>query len=417
MSINNNTSGLGDQENGTIGTRNFNDYTTREISSNISRYNYRHKMSSDQELAEFRNIVYKMVSGWAREDKIAQITEYGDASMLEKYRNPSNDDLNRILTESIIIHLDPEDLRKLRMDMMKKKGQVIKGISKANRNRKNVASKFLALNTKNFGDIYEGVKNSGGQDDYRKKLSKIDPSYKVPKYIERHYSNLRKELADVLRTCYNKVEITAIAFSMQIDIGSNPKLERIMQLIINKVCLYVDLIVGKSKLNYASSIIDPEPYDKLLEYTSYSYISGKPGLDPKAWAEKKRQARRAKVAIAERSKMMANKMRTKGRDVAAATGGHTASTFGSLAKKIRQNDIGILADASYEELAELAGKYGIDPTSKMNRDIGVLKAKIYNAMRVETTRISKLQKEKNRLTSSGKTTRHIDDLLSIHSRI
>ena len=89
MSVNNNTTGLSEgSENGTIGTRNFDDYSAREISTAVSRHNYRQQYKSDKELNEFRQIVYKMVSGWAREDEIAQITEYGDASQLQKYRNP-----------------------------------------------------------------------------------------------------------------------------------------------------------------------------------------------------------------------------------------------------------------------------------------------------------------------------------------
>lgn len=419
MAVNNNTTSLGGDENGTIGTRNFNDYSAKEISVEISRHNYRSQVKSDKELNEFRQIVYKMVSGWTREDKIAQITEYGDASMLQKYSNPSEDTINKILTESIIIHLDPADLRKLRSDMMKKAQKVRMGIQKAEKNRNSAVRKMIkGFNTETFADAYERVKGSRNPKEFKKALSSVDASYRVPKYIENQYKNLRKEIEDVLRTCFNKVEITAIAYNMGIETPSGITLKEIIRFIINKVCLYVDLIVGKGKANFGNAILNPEPYDNILQYTSYSYVTGKPGIDPSEWAERKREARRAKEAIKERAKMQRpNKFKGNGRLMASITNGNTARSLSGLARKLKNNDTGVLADLSYEELATLAGKYGIDPTALRNKNIGVLKAKIYNGMRNEATRVNKLERKKSVLNKkgiAGTKSRKIDDLLSVH---
>ena len=418
MSATGNTTPLmDDQANGTIGTRNFSDYGAKQISTEVSRRNYRQGIKSDAELDEFRQIVYKMVSGWAMEDKIAQITEYGDASQLQKYRNPSDEVINKILTESIIIHLNPEDLRRLRLDMGQKANKVRKGIERANKNADRIRKGF---NTATFGDAAAATSGAKNANEFRKKMKDFDPSYRVPKYIERQYGRLRKELLEVLTDCFNKVELTGIADSMGIEIPQKGnQFKELTKSIINKVCLYVDLIVGKGKANYGNAIMDPEPYNKILKYTSYSYITGEPGLDPNAWAELKKNARRAKKEIKERAKRQFVKdFKGNTKSMAHVTGGKRAKTLGGLARQLKNGDTGVLADASFEELVELAGRYGIDPTAKQNKNINILKAKIYNGMRNDYERVTKLNKRKNRLISTnrgGKELRDIDDILSIYN--
>lgn len=257
MSVNDNTTSLGSEENGVIGTRDFKDYSAKEISTNVSRYNYRSQVKSDKELNEFRQIVYKMVSTWAREDKIAQITEYGDAGQLQKYSNPSEEVINKVLTESIIIHLDPSDLRRLRMDMQRKVDKIRMGMKKGEANRKKVIRSYL--NTSGFASAYEKVKDSKNASQYKRNRKHFDKTYKVPKYIQSQYKTLRKELADVLKTCFNKVELVNKAASMDIEIKDGMKQKDIINAIINKVCLFVDLIIGKSKKNYGAAILDPAP--------------------------------------------------------------------------------------------------------------------------------------------------------------
>ena len=147
MAGNNNTTPLSA---GDIGTQRFNDYTANQIGANISKHNYDTRIKSDAELQEFRNVIYKMVSGWTREDRLLQLTEYGDISSIGN--NPSDRAISAALTESIIIHLDPEDLRKLRAQMIKKKDNIKAGIQVAERNshaaRKKIVQKIkLTTNT------------------------------------------------------------------------------------------------------------------------------------------------------------------------------------------------------------------------------------------------------------------------------
>ena len=199
MAATNNTTSL--SMGGTIGTRNFNDYTTRQISSAISRSNYRSKIVSDERLQKFREAVYKLVSGWVTEDKLMIISEYGDSSLLGK--NPNDETINRVCTESLIIHLDPGDLEKLYSDVMITKNNLKKDISKIQRKRKG-----SSFNMSSFDKAYESVKEKKKPGAYKRARKKFDKEFKVPKYIERQYKNLRKELLDVLQTCFNVVEIT-----------------------------------------------------------------------------------------------------------------------------------------------------------------------------------------------------------------
>ena len=201
---------------------------------------------------------------------------------------------------------------------------------------------------------------------------------------------------------------------MGIEIPEGTPFVRIRRWIINKTCLYVDLIVGKGKATFANAILDPKPYNDLLKYTSYSYVTGKPGLDPKEFNKLKREARRAQVAIKERARMQSyseNMMNS--REMESLTGG-SRGKLSNLGKQLQRNDQGILKDASYDELAILAGKYGIDPTSKQNKNIGMLKAKIYNAMLNEHKQMTKIYGERDKLRAKGKTTRELDDIISVH---
>lgn len=403
---------------GTIGTRQFDDMTARGISSSISRENFNLTVQSDERMQKFRDAVYKLVSSWTMEDKVAIITEYGDSGFLKKYKKPTEDIVNRVCTESIIIHMDPKDLKQLYNDIMIKEKQLnskVKMISAKNqRNAKNAKNKTF-FNTSTFESAYNNVKYVKNADEMAGGLKNFDPSYKVPAVISGQFGTLRKELASVLKDCFNKNELAAIANSMGIDIPEGTNGKEISKWIINKVCLYVSLVTGHGKKNYANAISNVEPYNNLLKYTSYSYITGEPGLDPSAWADLKREAKLAKMAIKERAKMQKSKKFKGGsKEMRAVTGGKTASSVRKMAKAIRENDTGMLADASYEELVQLAGKYGIDASKFRNKNIGILKAQIYNGMAQEQKRVTKLTNKTKKAESHGWVNTKARDLLDIH---
>ena len=404
MGATNNTTSL--NMGGTIGTRDFNDYTTRQISSAISRTNYRSKIVSDERLQKFREAVFKLVSGWTKEDKLMIIAEYGDGNLLG--RNPSDEAINRVCTESLIIHLEPGDLEKLYNDVMVTTRNLKKDIAKIQNKRKQ--SRKLTISS--FETAYEKVKGANNANKYKAARKAFDRGFKVPKNIESQYRTLRRELNDVLTTCFDVIEITGLAFQMGIEIEDGMKPKELRKAIINKTCLYVDLIVGKGKggIQLSGAFMDREPYDKILSYTSYSYVTGKPGMDPSEWARIRTEAREAKRAIAERARMQRSRAKFNSkafRNVAGVKG----SNLGSVARQLKKQDTGVLRDKDFNELLELAGKYGIDPSKAKTESR--LKAMIYSAMTAEGKRVQQLEKQYNRGGNFSKM-RKINDLLNIH---
>ena len=402
MPVNGNTTSLN------IGMRNFSDYNARQISKEISRENYRTVVVSDQRMQKFRNAVYKMVNKWAYSDKMNLIIEYGDAAAVG--RNPSEEALNRALTESIIIHLEPSDLEQLYKDIVISTESLKKDIKKLNTRPK---SNFT-LNMRTFEKANAFLKDSRSADEYIKNRDKLFSGFKVPKNIQSQYRNLTRELLDVLTECFNVVELSSLAFSMGIHIRNKMPAAELKRHIINKTLLYVDLIVGKNKKvsSLAGAFNDPAPYEKILEYTSYAYITGNPNIDPTTWKAKKDAARRAKKAIQERAKMQSDRVNSTSRlfkDVA----GFNAKNLKKAAKKLNQEDTGVLAGVDFDTLIELAGKYGVDPKLLKGNNEGELKAHIYSAMAAENKRISKLYKNISKAKTFEKK-RNALDFLSVH---
>ena len=62
-------------------------------------------------MEELRKIIYRMVSRWSRNEKIAIIGDYGDANLISG--SESEGKINRILTETLIINMDAEKLEAL----------------------------------------------------------------------------------------------------------------------------------------------------------------------------------------------------------------------------------------------------------------------------------------------------------------
>lgn len=403
---NNNTTPL----NGTIGTRQFADYNATAISRSISRDTYRSAVISDKRMQRFREIVYKMVSAWAREDKFAMLSAYGDVRSVGS--NPSDEALNRALTESIIINLKPEDLEQLYRDVTVKERKMVGDIKKLN--NRGTPKYSNSLTTKNFESHYEELKNAENTKAFNRIRKTVDPGFRVPKVIRQQYKKLRVELMDVLSTCFNHLEITNLAISMGIEIKERMPEETLKTWIINKTCLYVELLTGKNKKisSLSGAFMNTEPYDELLQYTSYSYITGKPGLDPNEWAEKKKAVREAKRAVEERARTQKERLKSSSKYFGEVAGIRGSSR--SLERYLNKNDSGLLADADFNDLITLAGRYGISPSLLKRNKPGKIKLEIYKAMAAENKRMGILYNK----AETGKTfskKRYNYDLLSAHS--
>lgn len=369
------------EQEGTIGTRKFKDSTANILSESISRNNYREKVASDKRLQEFRKAVYNLVSTWLLEDKLFILAQYNDTRYL---KSNDEEEVNRLLTESLIIHLDPADLQQLCNDVLVKNSQVKKSIDTIQKKG------ITTLSIKTFDDRFAAVKEARSTRNFNSARAFDDPDFGIPKSVSKQYGNLRKELQDVLHNCFDIVELSGIAFSMGIEIPDGTAKKDLYTWIINKTLLYVELLVGKNNKisNLSNAIMDPEPYNKLLQYTSYSYLTGKPGLDPHAWIQLKNNAREAKKAILERAKMQRSKASTKSKAFSELSGLRGSSA--SVKRSLKVRDTGVLKDATLDQLIELAGKYGINPNILKGKNEAALKLALYRAMAADNQRTSKL---------------------------
>lgn len=401
----NNTESLNDSPN--VGVGHYDSYTAGIVDVERSRENYR--TSNDERLRKIREAVYKKVSTWPEESKYRIIAEYGDSERLK--RSPHGKRLNELCTETLIIHLKKEDLDQILANVVideRRLANHVKVLEKAKQRQAEQYNDLGSLSGSlpsassgtigafNAGSFQKYASMTAGSPNNKKLLAQIksgDNTYAIPSLVLRQFSRLRKELSDVLDECFGKLEIAALAASMGITIGNDE--DALKKAIINKTILFVALVTGKSKIdNLGNAVADPEPYFGLLKLTSYSYITGEPGLDQSEWKrlrDNARKARRQIEIVAKRHKARASKHSSA---VRALSGGLTS------AKDIEKHDNGVLASLSTDELFNLAARYGIDPGK--SRSIGKLKLELYRAMAANNRARNKLENESAKYARKGK---------------
>lgn len=398
----NNTESLSDSPN--VGVGHYDSYTAGIVDVERSRANYR--TSNDERLKKIREAVYKKVSTWPEESQYRIIAEFGDSERLK--RSPHGKKLNELCTETLIIHLRKEDLDQILANVVIDERRLANHVKVLEKTKQRQAEQYSDLGSLsgslpsassgafNAGSFQKYASMTAGSPNNKKLLAQIksgDNTYAIPSLVLRQFSRLRKELSDVLDECFGKLEIAALASSMGITIGNDE--DALKKAIINKTILFVALVTGKSKIdNLGNAVADPEPYFGLLKLTSYSYITGEPGLDQSEWKRLRDNARKAKRQIeivAKRHKARASKHSSA---VRALSGGLTS------AKDIEKHDNGVLASLSTDELFNLAARYGIDPGK--SRSIGKLKLELYRAMAANNRARNKLENESAKYARKGK---------------
>ena len=383
---------------GTLGTRNYRDRTMRDISNRISRTNISVVAKSDARVKALRDIVFRYVEGLSPEDKINIITEYGDIALLRGSTSTSK--LNEVCTMTIMSNMSPEDLEQLKNDIVLRGKNLKKKLKSNERDKKNKNKQESKSITAEFVE-----ENTTPQ---KKDVRRESLHNKIPRSVKNQLPQLRRELQRVLRQCFDRFEVVAMAQEMGIDFTSATKPKELEEMIINRTILYAILVLhrGRGLESYMNMVSNAEAYENLIKYTSYSYITGRAGIDPREWKIKQDEARRAKLAVEERSRIRSMRRRGNAKGIENLTGGATANTLRGLAKQLRNADNGILSEASYDDLLELAAKYGINPTSFKNRNINRLKAEIYAGMTNESNRVRKL--------NSGRMTQRKNDLIKVN---
>lgn len=275
------------------------------INKSISASNLAYGRKNNAKIAKFYEAVVTMLHNMAADDKLNLLAEYGDTGKLNRTRS----NLDDVLAETIIINLPASELETLVKDVradeaaLKKDITTIRKRQKKNRIRTN-------FNADSFEDVYGKLGQAKNARQYIKLRKKLVGGFKIPRYMKSAYANLGREIKDILTNFYDKIEVSALAAEMGIDIVPGMKDREVQHAIINKTLLYVDLLVGKSKnkTNYSGAIVDKAPYDRLLSLTSYSWVTGKPGMSKEEYFKA-----RAEAMAAKKEMQMRLKLESKGR--------------------------------------------------------------------------------------------------------
>jgi len=265
--------------------RQMTDPLANMISKEIGKANYRKSFRSNYKVAELRKYVMKMIQSWSPQDKMAVLSQYGD---------PRKGMSDGALVEALITNLKESDLeillKDIKMDELRL-GTKIRGIR---RNQKMMGSRF---NTGTFEEAFSQVRYARNPAQYKKAMNAYDKSIKVPRYVRNKYGALKREVITVLKDLFTRVELTGLAMEMGIELNEGTNKNEVMTFISNKILLYVDLIMGKGKDSYASAFLDPKPYNEVLQYTTYSWITGKPGMSGDNMSTLRSAAKQAKYEM------------------------------------------------------------------------------------------------------------------------
>lgn len=404
----NNTRSLGNGRTGSVGMgsipgsvsmRRTNNSLTNMVSKSIAESNYEKLKYNDKKVAQLRIYILRMAESWTVEDKINVISQYGDATFLPK--KPTLGQINELFARTLIIRLPASDLEKLMKDIIVDEKELNKEIAKVRKTNK----KKTAFNAKSFNDVYTLVKDSKSTSELIRSRKAYDDSYKVPRYIQRQYQRLRRELQEVIKMLFDKVQIVGAATRMGIDVPDGISQKDLILRIANRTILYVDLIVGKSqRINIAGSIADVEAYNELLIFTSYAHVTGRPGINAEQLAFMKKQAKEAKYLAKETFRMKEAAWKKNFR----FRGNRAVKRYsGRLGIKsnidLEVNDTGLLADKSLDEILELAARFGVEiGSAKKTRRISAIKRDLYRAIAMNYQREKRFQRRVDRAERQGR---------------
>lgn len=379
--------------------RQFDDMTATSISESIARKTYRRRVVSEVKVQKLREYVYKMVSGWVPAEKIRLLQEYGafDGKTNEEY-------VNKRLVETLIIHMREEDLEILLKDLQVEERQISKDVSNIRKAQKIAAQKTRRqFSTASFGTLFESIKDLEDPEKIQRILRKQDKEFKIPRYISKTYIQLKKELFDIIKGIYNRVQLSSLAAEMGISIEEGSDFQTVSTHIINKTLLYVDLIVGRSKKSFAGAILDPEPYNELLQYTSFAYVTGKRGISPSEVKALRDSAKIAKAKVQETFKI--KRFGQKGKITKPSTWG------AAILKRLHSTSLGAMkkVDELYSQdpdlFDEVAATYGItkrDFGYGDNFDLKGYKDAVAKQLSMQARRKTRLERKAAGLEAKGK---------------
>ena len=414
-----------------ISARQTKDILTNVASQSIAEQNYDMLKLTDKKVGRLREYIIKMAESWSLMDKLNTISQFGDASLLPvapKGNHPEKSAkyvgaVNEVFARTIITRFPPRNLDSLMKDIIIEEKEIVKNVEEVEKIRQKLVAKIrrenkkTSFSTKSFQDVARLTQDSKTAKELVRSRKAYDrTSYRVPKYITNQYQSLRTELILVIPQVYNKLELAAIAEKIGITLEGGIKPKDLIVQIANKVILYVDLINGKSrKIKISGSIGDTSIYNELLQYTSFAFITGKPGVTEEEVLTLQRDAKKAKAMAKESLRIRKNitsGFHSKNKYGANRFGKTTMKAnravkrnkelTGDLAK-LEYADTGVLADKSIDEILEIAAKYGVTVSKgRSSRRISEIKRDIYRIIALNAEEGKKLKKRIDTAQKRGK---------------
>lgn len=297
----NNITPIGD---GSVGIdSSIKDTAAQQIQEAVSQQNLKWQLGQNSSIKGVFNATLQMVSNWSDPDKMNLISAYGDPTGISKH--PTSEELNQALATILVSRLKKEDLKKIIGDEEVKNKQLLKDI-------RVTSAKTSARNRSYFR--MSNINSSGLVDDTnirtsKKLLQNIKRkgfTFSADKWVKKDaLPKLRKSLFKLLKA-FDRRRIAEIAVGMGIDFYDGESIKDVSTKIINKINLYVAVLLGKAK-GVSHLGLDPnemETIEEVLSMTEFAWVVGNTTLTPIDIGKKRRLAMEAKNRmIAEREKL------------------------------------------------------------------------------------------------------------------
>lgn len=285
VSSNNNTTPLGAKQTSfspegqpslatQLTARQFNSEASRIVSRAVAVQSYRNLKMTDEKISMLRQALINDVSNWSTNSKMDILIAYSVAIPV----NMKELDINELVVETLITNLPEGDLENILKQIKTAKVELKQKFDTAQKMaKKNRRKELSSLTIDDFSKRLQHLKGKKLTKNIKKTTSK---DHRVSRILRSGYVKLQKELRDIIDFSYNDAQLATLAIEMGITFDEpQVKRKKLITAIIARVVLYVDIVVGKNKRGiWISSFDNIEPFNDLLQYTSYAFVTGKPGL-------------------------------------------------------------------------------------------------------------------------------------------
>lgn len=357
------------------------DAAAQEINKAVSENNLKWQLGQNSAIGGVYDAVLRMVQRWSPMDKINLISAYGDPSRISK--SPSDDELNQALATILVAYLSKDDLKKIIGDQERISQTLSRDVKKTNAATNSKAKRYF--NISNYRSQYSNAAQSAANDKQLIKGIKKGFRFSIDKIFRKEaLPRLRKEIDSVLKGFTNQdLAELCVRMGIMFEDGTSAKLLRTQ--IINKINLYVSILLGKAKGVSHIGLTPDElsAIEDVLNLTSFAWITGSSAIGPNVLSEKKKIAMNAKKRFEAQISLL--------RDRSKATGKRKNSKYSKISRGIGRammnTDLLNISDDEYENLAL---SLGIDIN---NKTIDQIKAEVQLLIGSEERDILKRQEK------------------------